>query len=357
MIVFFFIILIIALWGVSYRNNEYERSQYLSKNSTNAIKGICILLVFLRHGNQYIYESGYEYSAIGDKIFALTDGLLGQLIVVMFLFFSGYGVICSIHKKGKDYVKHIPKRRALTTLINFDVAIVCFIILAIIMGTPLSYKQVLLSFLCWEEVGNSNWYIFVIIACYLSTWIAFSLCGYKENKQRNNLLAIAITFVILLIVLFSLVKSGKARCWYDTILVYPLGLLYGELKGEIESFINKRHNYIFILLFSIIIFVFSYVTLFIDETSTYSLVFKETGWCLRVLSAISITLLTMMRIKVENRALIWLGSNLFPLYIYQRLPMIIIASYITCNPYVFFAMSFIITCAIVPIYKKIQVEL
>lgn len=357
MIVFYVFILILALWGVSYRNNEHGRSQYLSKNSTNAIKGICILLVFLRHGNQYIYESGYDYSTIGDKLFALTDGLLGQLIVVMFLFFSGYGVICSIHKKGIDYVKRIPKHRALATLINFDIAIVFFIILAIAMGTPLSCKQVILSFLCWEEVGNSNWYIFVIIACYLSTWIAFSLCGFKENRQRNNILAITINFIILLIVILILVQSGKARCWYDTILVYPLGMLYGAFKGEIESFINIKHNYILILILSVVLFVFSYVTLFIDETSTYSLILKETGWYLRVVSAIIITLLIMMRIKVENGALIWLGSNLFPLYIYQRLPMIIIAKYITCNPYIFFVMSFIITCSIVPIYKKIKVEI
>ena len=43
---------------------------------------------------------------------------LEQLMVTMFLFYSGYGVMESIKRKGDDYIKSFPKKRILTTLIN-----------------------------------------------------------------------------------------------------------------------------------------------------------------------------------------------------------------------------------------------
>lgn len=68
-------------------------------------------------------------------------------------------------------------------------------------------------------------------------------------------------------------------------------------------------------------------------------------------------ILLMMKVKIGNGFLIWLGANLFPLYIYQRLPMIVLSTYFSLNPYVFIVLSFALTCAIVPIYKKIQIKL
>ena len=233
MIFFYTIIVICTFWGASFRSEEQSRSQYLSKESTNAIKGLCILLVFLRRGNQYIAASGYDYLCIWDKSFALIDSLLGQLIVVMFLFFSGYGVMCSIKKKGDDYLRNIPKHRALNTLLNFDIAVIFFIILAFLMGEDLTKVQIFMSLICWEEVGNSNWYIFVIIICYLATWLSFSLIK-KLFAHYNTVYAVITNFIILLIISMLLFKAGKSRCWYDTIFVYPIGMMYGVFKEQID---------------------------------------------------------------------------------------------------------------------------
>lgn len=42
----------------------------------------------------------------------------GQLIVVMFLFYSGYGVMESVRSKGTAYIKSIPFKRVLSTLVT-----------------------------------------------------------------------------------------------------------------------------------------------------------------------------------------------------------------------------------------------
>ena len=43
---------------------------------------------------------------------------MGQLVVVMFLFYSGYGIGESYKKKGVNYVQQMPVHRILTTLLN-----------------------------------------------------------------------------------------------------------------------------------------------------------------------------------------------------------------------------------------------
>ena len=74
-------------YGVKYGKNP----DYLSKKQTTAIKGIFVLLVFFGHITQYI-TMGSAYERIVTSI--------GQLVVVMFLFYSGYGIMCQIMTKN-----------------------------------------------------------------------------------------------------------------------------------------------------------------------------------------------------------------------------------------------------------------
>lgn len=352
MFIFYILILFVALVGIRPRLTEEEKNTYLSKNSTNAIKGIFIMTVFLRHGNQYVSKSGYDYTTLMDKLFVVTDSMLGQLIVVMFLFFSGYGVMVAIQKKGETYVKNIPKHRVFNTLINFDIAVTFFFIVALLVGRSFTWTQVLLSFVGWEGLGNSNWYIFVILACYLSTWLSF-LCVLNTKVEYQNRGGVIVNTFIIFIVVTLLYRAGKQQWWYNTILCYPLGMYYALHKSKIERYVRKKYVYSLFLVCSIVLFFLSFIPLnMIDVQATF-----WGGYIVRVFSMIFFILLLMMKFKIENAFIIWMGANLFPLYIYQRLPMILISTFLTCNPYFLFLTSFVITCAIVPIYKKNQIKI
>lgn len=357
MIIFFFLVAIFSLFGVKRRKGEFgfPNKDYLSKDSTNAIKGIFILLVFIRHANQYVSRAGYDYSSIGDRLFLLTDGLLAQTIVVMFLFFSGYGVMCSINREGQKYIGTIPKRRLLNTLINFDIAVLIYFLLAIAFKRHLTCNQVLLSLIGWDGVGNSNWYIFIVLCCYLSTYLSFLIvkCLKQNNGAAYRNALLLNTFFCVLIALF-LVKEGKPRHWYDTIMVFPLGMWFALYKSYFECFVAKAVNYNFILIVSIVVFVMSYGLLVFDITSS---VFNWSLWSMRVLSLILTIILIMKKWYIGNKFIVWAGANLFPLYIYQRLPMLILAPYLSDKPYAFFALTFIVSCALVFVYKKIEVRL
>ena len=108
MIVFLFLIIALCLYKIKIANNGYF-SDFLEREQTNSIKGLFILFVFLRHSLQYVVRNGYRFNSFGDSIVLFTNGMLGQLIVVMFLFYSGYGVMEAIKNKGGVYIEKMPR--------------------------------------------------------------------------------------------------------------------------------------------------------------------------------------------------------------------------------------------------------
>ena len=82
---------------------------YLDFDRTTAMKGIFILLVFLTHVVGYI--PAYPGPALLHEPYFWVQEKMEQGVVVMFLFYSGYGVMESIKKKGTAYVRAMPKNR------------------------------------------------------------------------------------------------------------------------------------------------------------------------------------------------------------------------------------------------------
>lgn len=338
--IFPFALLFICLYRIKFNLKGFN-TDYLLKDKTNSIKGIFILLIIITHSMSYMYT--YEYNnCIGNSLF-FSCGRIGQLVVVMFLFYSGYGVGESFKKKGKSYVKSIPKHRVLGTLLNFDIAVSVFIILNLLLGLSLTTQRCLLSLTGWEAVGNSNWYIFVILLCYLATYIVLIL------PIKSSLLRFVALFALCFMCLIIL-SCSKPGYWYDTILCYPIGFLYSLKKEPIESFL-KRYYWLIIALSLTLFFIL--------------ILFPEDALCLRfnmisILFAVIVIMITM-KVGVDNNCLRWFGKNLFPVYIYMRLPMMFFEhkypEMIASAPTMFVALSLLVTVAIAYFYHYWQVKL
>lgn len=95
MILVYFCLLLISLMGFKVNLKGFN-ADYLSRDTTLAIKGFFVILVFCRHFKQYVTLG----DNLLDKMFIKADSLLGQLIVVMFLFYSGYGIFVQIKKSS-----------------------------------------------------------------------------------------------------------------------------------------------------------------------------------------------------------------------------------------------------------------
>lgn len=345
MFLLYLLITILLILGIKYYAADYNDG-YLSKEQCNCIKGFFIVVVFCRHIAPYLSDAGYDFSLLGDNLFRQIDCRIGQLLVVMFLFYSGYGVMESIKKKGINYIDNIPKRRLLPTLANFDVAVVLFLVVDFCLNINYETKDILLSFTAWKSVGNSNWYIFVILCCYLSTYITFKVIRVQQNNRKliggGNLLIITCIFLVLVL--------KKQSYWYDTIFSYPLGVCFSLYITEFEDKIKKHYR------LCLITTSFVFLFLFLIPYDVKGIIANMRACFL----AMTVVLLSM-KFQVKSKSLAWLGKNLFPLYIYQRIGMIILSringgELIEDSPYLYIILCAMITLFFGWTYKYIQIK-
>lgn len=84
--------------------------------------------------------------------------------------------------RGEKYLRTYPYRRLLKTLINFDIAVILYLLLAVIVGEKYTVPTILGSFIGITSVGNSNWYIFAILVLYSLSYLAAKITK-SSNKQ------------------------------------------------------------------------------------------------------------------------------------------------------------------------------
>lgn len=309
---------------------------YVGREQTQTINGIFILLVFLRHFNQYV-----KLERPLDELFVQINTALGQLIVTMFLFYSGYGVMSSILQKGKSYVNEMPKKRILKTALLFDSAILLYIIMNIILGIKMHTLQILLSFIGWSGVGNSTWYIFAILMMYLLTYIAF-----KTTSNQNNAFWGLLFTTVLISSYILVIRKYKESQYYNTVFCYAMGMWFAYFKTDIDALINKR--YVMCLVLSVVAFG---VTCQLRDTN---LIVNQLFYLFFVAMVVMIT----MKIKIKNVFLHWCGNNLLGLYILQRIPMILLQhfSWMVENYYIYFMLCAAITCCLTVFFRKIVIN-
>lgn len=262
----------------------------------------------------------------------------------MFLFYSGYGIGESWKKKGSAYVKNMPTHRILTTLLNFDVAVLIFAALCLILSIPFTSKQFVLSLIAWDSVGNSNWYIFCILICYLISYIVL-----RFPPRGSKITSTTLTFIVLISVSLLLSFFKEPR-WYNTLWAYGAGFAFSNYKTYIENKIQNKYYLNLGLCFLI------FTILFVNKIE-----FRGIRYNLLSISFAFLIVILTMKFTISNPILEWVGKNLFPMYIYQRLPMIILQdeyeSFTGNHPVFFVAISLIVTIVITLFYKYWQVSL
>lgn len=313
-------------------------SHYMDFDRTTSMKGVFIFLVFLSHANNYFTGQTEYISDILNKPYCIIQNHLGQLIVVMFLIYSGYGVMESIRKKGESYVNAIPVKRVFKTLYHFDMAVVLFFILGIAFGdfSNWNLSKILLSFIGWDSLGNSNWYIFEVLTLYLITFISFKI------SKMNTKLALCIV-TILSFAYIAVMSRFKEPWWFDTVMCYSVGMWFSFYKNRIEAFLHRKAaNYFIALAISLIVFAVCHI--FRGNIILYELSVIFFG--------ITVVLLTM-KLDLNNKILFFFGKHLFEIYILMRIPMQTLIKLGVSNVYLFVIISFAVTLMLSLPFKKV----
>ena len=301
------------------------RKDYISPSVTASVKGFFVLLVFFRHYKTYVVLDRPI-----DRAFLDFDNGLGQLIVALFLFYSGYGIYESYRKKGEGYLRSFPKKRFLTTLVHFDIAVLLYLVLNLLTGRHHSFGRYLIALTGWYSVGNSSWFIFVTLVLYLFTFIALKLLpkGWMQPAAVTLLTAVYA-------VLYYRAYPGY-YWWCDTVYCYAAGIWYSLFREKIERFAACKVRW-WPVMIALMLTAFDLYSRR-EEMATYQL--------LAVVFALACVWLSM-KVTVSNRILQWLGGRVFSVYILQHLVLIAVAEFgLAVRPYRYFAVTFAVTLAV-----------
>lgn len=333
----FLLLIILKSTNVCMYGNHFNKN-YLSIDNTNAIKGIFVILVVFSHSSQYFTLNG----VYDDPYIAFTR-FLGQMIVSVFLFYSGYGIMESLNKKKFAYIKTIPGKRFLKVLINFDIAVLLYLFLNMILGNHYDLKIILFSFIGWENIGNSNWYILAVLVLYILTFIAFFPMKWFDNKKYLFIYAAFFTILSIAFVYFEM-KMGKQGYYYNTIILYALGMWYSLLKPYIDAIVLKNDMiYSAVCALWIVILYVTYIHRTSYGIESYSL------WAIAF--TISVILFSM-KFTFKSTILSWFGTHIFSVYILQRIPMMVLHHFgvSQTHKYFFIILSIVITIIIAQLF-------
>ena len=322
MLIFLAALLLLCLWGVDFKPFQ---SDYLSIRKTTAIKGIFTVLIFLSHAKGY-----GDPTLTGDPGVRILS-FLGQLVVVMFFFYSGFGIMKQFEKRGDGYVKSFPKNRILKLLVHFDLAVLFFLIVQTLIGARFPLSHYFYCWIGWQTVGNSNWFVFDMLVLYLIMYAALSAI-VRLSVSKPFALAILCLLSLSVWLFLHFMKSGETW-WYNSLIAFPLGAIYSQIHAQTDAFHEKRH-WAFAL--SVLLCAMLWIVLRrrfgVDPYGVSAALFS-----LAVIGGSSF-------FSFDNPILQWLGKNCFQIYILQRIPMIVLSHFrLNVNPYIFISGSLFLT--------------
>lgn len=337
MIISWLIIAAAALIGIQFADSKKLKNSvckdgyftdYLSVVKTNSIKGLCTLLIIVSHSYTYL---NLENTFLNNIWRVLNYNVVGQGVVAMFMIYSGYAVMLSCSNKGNEYVKMMPKNRVLKVLLNFDIAVLMFLFVQLLLGNHFGLKEIALALVGWGSLGNSNWYIFAIIFMYMFSYISFTIA-------KNNKILVLTVNLVLIIGYILVMHKYKESYFYDTVLLYFVGMVLYLVKDKMELLFKERKWIYYAVLFLIIaLYLVAY------KLRDYSVLIEMLKHCCFGMMFLLLT----MKVCVNNRFLAFCGKNLFSIFILQRIPMLIL-SYFGINEYpvLFVAASILLTFVI-----------
>ena len=297
---FFFFFCLLSTINIQIKGIDDFFRDYMALDNTNSIKGIFVWMIIFCHKMEYLNKKNYIYIRLIKN--------LGQNIVSMFLFYSGYVIYESLKKKGTNYSSTLLVK-AIILFLESQIIIILFLIANIfILKNKIELKKYLLAIIFKKSIGNSNWFSFTIIAFYLYTYLSFRFI--KQIQIGIIIISFICLLHVILVYNYFYIKRMNA---IETTLCFIGGFFYSSTHNNFDKIIMKSDIYYFGILSIIICIYYKFYW-------SYEILNRS----IRNLSFALLVLLFSMKIKLKNDFLKFLNSHSYSIYIIQRLIMIII---------------------------------
>ena len=297
--------LAVSLIGISKQGGSLSTTineEYLSKDNCNYYRGIFAVAVILHHVAQRTTSGFIFHDAFCN---------IGPLCVAVFFFISGYGLQKS-YSSSTSYSECFLFRRLPNVLFPY----ICITIICwaewLLFGTFYSLKDVIVAIVYGNPIVPFSWYIITITAFYVFFWMLMKLC-----PKPSFLMIIGAAIGYILYALFC-IKMGYGSWWYITVPAVVLSMFWALYEKEI-LYILQKNSWLYWMVYitsalGFLVLLFKFDVIY----STFE--FKRFGTILVIMRNLLFVfnlVLFMMKFKIGNRVLAFLGEISLELYLAQ----------------------------------------
>lgn len=288
LIIVFFIISSIA------GNPDYS-NRSLSVETTTNLQIIAVIFVIMHHLSQILRD--YPDSFLSSRLI-----IAGRLAVGLFFFVSGYGLIKQFKQKGKSYLETFFKKKGMSVLIPFLLAMVVYFVYRNLIG-ELNFYTAMYSLVNGNPFVGNGWFTIMIMYLYA----AFFISAYLSKENDLFLFLMLIVSVIIGILIASLLNYGE--WWTNAVFCFPLGVIWGAKEYGITSFLFKGYR----ISLGVLAVLFSF-SLYVDEVFYHPII-----RAISVLLFVLLIVLCSYKVTFQSPAYNLLKKFSFELYLYQGL--------------------------------------
>lgn len=269
---------------------------FLSAGDMEPIRGVMAIAIILHHMSE---------RTNGGRLFPFMVHM-GYLIVAVFFFLSGYGLMIQFLKKGERYLKGYWKSRVFYISAVFAFASLIYSIYHLVIG----------NFTPSLTIAANSWYMVVQILLYIIFWCAFKIAG------KGYSIGILFVFAMQTLMVIVMRMIALPGIWYMSNYAFVLGLIVAWKRDLIDRIIQQR--FVIASLASVLMF---------GVFSALPSVIMGGGYdTCRMASTICFTLIVMLlcsKIRIESKIWSWLGKISLEIYLYHGLVYMVLRKFMT----------------------------
>lgn len=330
---FLLVFLVLIIWKIRIIKPVSDiREDYLSIESCTSLRGICAVTILFHHIAQIIKTEpllhGYNF--------------LGLFAVSVFFFLSGYGLQKSYMKYGEAYSRKFLRKRLPKILIPYVLMIALYSAVYVLNGDAVTLKNKLVGITEGVLIVRYSWYIIVCLLFY----VAFGIMMKISKGKFGLMVVLGLLFWVFEVVLMRVIHFNL--WWYNTIQITALGIFWATYSEKINSFLKKFYVPAVAVLGAIFVVSFYVINNYLGTIYTACTIVGSTAFA-------ALIFIVLMKVKVGNRILDFLGKISLEIYLVQGLAFYIFRNdrINISNDGLFFALSVITAIAAAFVLNKL----
>ena len=304
-----------------------HNEEVLSKNNTDVLKGISVIVVILSHLALFSTKKG---------LITIIFFNAGFLAVSVFLFISGYGLMMQNIKKDNYIRKNMP-RKIFKLYLQFIMAnVLTTIIDDIFLGTNYGVIEILKTSLLMRFVdGRELWFVAAILYFYLVLYISFK---FLREKQAIIMVCIAPIIYIMICVFFK-----RGTWWENTAFCFSMGVLFALYKEKI--LINSQKMYKTRVITVLLAFI-SMMYLYTKGITVLQFIIP--------IVFVTLIVLILMKINLKSKIMQYINKISFEMYLMHLVVLKVAFSYNTARDSSYVVLLFPLMILVSIVLKKIS---